>query len=233
MFSALLTGFAILSAGWALPFHVYPDGHIERTVQAIVRDDVLYIEYSVGMNDRTMRQVLDYWNKVSSDTTASEGNSKFLLRTLDSSPQSASSQSSPATSSDAETEFKNDAELLAEFQKQARQRLPGNLYITANQTKISLDPPSETSATRRHMSLTLRFNVELPDSKTIDLSIVDQNFSQSTGDIRLALKATGNLMLPRSNVSPILIRADPVSLGDLNPNQHQQARTITGKIIRP
>ena len=51
--------------------HEFKDGFVERTMAVVVRDQTAIVEYSVGMNAETMRQVVDRWAK-NNKTTPSE-----------------------------------------------------------------------------------------------------------------------------------------------------------------
>lgn len=41
--------------------HEFKDGFVERTMAVVVRDQTAIVEYSVGMNAKTMRQVVELW----------------------------------------------------------------------------------------------------------------------------------------------------------------------------
>ena len=42
--------------------HEFEDGHVERTVALFVEDDRVIVEYGIGCNENTMRELIERWN---------------------------------------------------------------------------------------------------------------------------------------------------------------------------
>ena len=82
------------------------------------------------------------------------------------------------------------------------------------------------------MSATVQFEFTLPAEKVVDLSVVDSNFAQFGGGARYALKVGGNLVLAKSNVAPILVRADRIEFADLSQAAREQAGKIKAQIVQ-
>ncbi len=210
------------------PLHKFPDGYIDRSVSVIVRDQTATIEYSAGMNDETMRQILEKWQSNSPAEKSNANESKaFPDRNTESKQQPATKtdltnpeQDTPESTSqrvsgnalvdDTDEEFvKNDAQLMTEFQKLAAAKLKQNLKIACQNKPLNLKQVNVYVPAKRHMSLTIQFEFTLPPSGPNNLSIVDENFESFDGAVRYSLKGMGNAILASSNVAPILVRAKP------------------------
>jgi hypothetical protein len=126
----------ILPGSTALAPHKFEDGFVERTMAVIIRDDTAYVEYSVGLNETTLTQIVEEWE--SREGSADENSSDAGLTkpapngTIDS-PKSSKDQleksSSPATNNieKAETANSNQPPLIAELSTPiAKQPNPGD-----------------------------------------------------------------------------------------------------------
>jgi hypothetical protein len=234
--------------------HVFPEGYVDRTLGVVVRDRTVCIEYSIGMNDDTMQLVMNHWQasvvprkaapetdpssdgEITSDQATSSpaidssssgtSNAPLNSRPLKPSPDSANEEF-------ADEEFANDQQLAAEFRAMAIAHLSKNLIVSCNGKRLIMSPTSGPPRLRRHMSVTVEYEAILPpETSPVDLSISDENMQNLDGAIRLSLKASGQSVLTRSNVAPILVRAERVELGNLDDSSRQQAQTIKAQIVQ-
>jgi len=86
-------------------------------------------------------------------------------------------------------------------------------------------------APRHPFNLVVRFEFELPPTKSVQLDIADTNFLRQTGAVRYAIKAVGSTMLVKSNAAPIIIRAKRVELVGLSRKETVSATSISAKIL--
>ncbi|MFK7767909.1 MAG: hypothetical protein AB8B55_11860 [Mariniblastus sp.] len=280
--------------------HILEDGFVERTVEVVVRDDVARVEYSVGLNERTMLQLLAGWDVESakralelsdgvstSKNYAPDDESAQAKGKIDSGEKSTPKQESDLSqlskaSADASTtdapavqppgpansksnsalpvpkttkvpNSKNtatddssvenattnepkepaiDAKTLALFAKIAPSKIKNGLKITCDGKPIKVSSLSLDAAPRHPFNLKVVFELSVPKStaETVQLIFQDENFAKQTGAVRYALKTKGNAMLMRSNVAPIIIRAQRVELAGLSSEQREQKTKIIARL---
>ncbi len=257
------------------PLHKFADGYIDRSVSVVVRDQVATIEFSAGMNDATMRKVLDAWRaeapgkgknnaeptsipksknvlterSAATENPARDGNATSAENTRDDSGDlndlGDSGTVKPGTvkpgtakpngiekEAPVQDEFvKNDAQLIAEFQKLAAAKLLNGLNVICQNKALVLKRVNADIPVKRHMSLTIQFEFALPTNKSNKLSIFDKNFQNFDGAVRYSLKGMGNAILASTNVPPILVRAKRVELAELNEIERREACTIEAHIV--
>ncbi len=179
------------------------DGFVERAVQIVIRDDVAAITYSFGLNENTMRQVLDEWN--------SEPDAVTDLREM--------------SSGDSSVESTVDA-----FREAFPDRLAKSLQVSVDGKPLNLQLVSIEPSARHHYSFVANLEFQLPVSKSQKLTIVDVNFQKLMGAARYALKASGSTIIFNSNVAPIIVRAGRHDLSLLAPEKREEICTIKATI---
>ncbi len=188
----------------------------------IVRDQTATVEYSVGLNAKTMQDILDDWNRESQKTELEASSKTPAQPKLD-----------PTTTKpnpDPETEDPIDAALLARFKKIAAEKIAERIEVTCDGRKI-IPTAVELGPTPVHpFLLVVKFEFHLPVSRGIELKVDDRNFPDQTGAVRYALKAKGNSMLLKSDAAPILIRADRVELADMSSDERATCTKISAKL---
>jgi hypothetical protein len=220
--------------------HKFPDGYVDRTIAVLVRNRHVEIEYSIGMNDRTMGRLIEDWqsSEMTSKALFSEenriGNDKS---TIPFEKDSASTMPRLADiellSEDSLPEFtSNDPKVFDAFEKLASERLIAGFQIVKDGRVLKMPDRWEKLPTKRHMSLTLKLEFELPEKKTNDLVIEDKNFHTLAGGIRKSIKAKGNSILAKSNAAPIIVRAQRVERADVDASQWHDANTLRALIVQ-
>ena len=218
--------------------HVYADNYIDRSLSIVIRDQSARIEYSVAMNDTTIRRLIKEWRSPS--VFRSKDGKRLSESRIAAAPhvagerkeKTAMNRSPENAPPAAAEEFKNDATLVAEFRKLLTEHLAKDLLVTCHDQPVTIREINPDTPPRHHMSATVQFEFTLPAKKVVDLSVVDSNFSQCDGGARYALKVGGNLVLANSNVAPILVRADRVEFAELSETAREQACKIKAQIVR-
>ncbi len=221
---------ALLTLGVSPSPHKFENGFVERTMSVIVRSDTAYVEYSVGLNEPTLIDVLSEWKAESNPEATSAPQSGKARPTSRNQSQSTSSESIEIAKSDQPTQSDSDSgtpesavdlpgetlnqsddsashtiddNMLEEFRKLSLAEIPRRLAITLDGQPVVVNSVSEGVAPRHPYTLSIKFQFKIPETKSSDLHIADSNFSQQTGAVRYALKASGDAMLLRSNVAPV------------------------------
>ena len=218
--------------------HVYPDNYIERSVSVVIRDDTARIEYSLAMNDTTIQRLIQQWQSPdeksekinqpsNAETSSQESFDSGDAETKTDSPRSV--QDGPKSDED---DFANDANLVAEFRKLVAEKVAADIRVKCNDQSVVIQEVNPDLPPRYHTTVTMQFEFKLPAEKLVDLSITDSNFSQYDGEARYALKVGGKLVLTKSNVAPILVRAKRIEFADLTESDRAQACQITAQIVR-
>jgi hypothetical protein len=208
----------ILPGSTALAPHKFEDGFVERTMAVIIRDDTAYVEYSVGLNETTLTQIVEEWE--SREGSADENSSDAGLTK----PAPNGTIDSPKSSESVKDIHAIDAELLAKFRMLAVKKIPKNLAISYDGNPIELEAAVDGPPPRHPFTMTIKFKFKLPQSQKSELTIADNNFKNQIGAVRYSLKATGKSMIFQSNVAPILVRSERVMLGkQTNPDKDAQA----------
>ncbi len=217
--------------------HKFEDGFVERSMAIVVRDRSAHVEYSIGLNESTVREVLVKWEPgANPSNSASSGvNNRPLTEPLTVAPVEliATSNGLESTGSlkDASTgkstsfqqsESKNpndghsiSPDLLAKFKELAPDSIGKAIDIHCNGKKIEAFAIKEGPPPRHPFTMTIELEFKLPDSEICDLKINDHNFADQKGAARFSLKAAGRSMLIRSDVAPILVRAERIELSEL------------------
>lgn len=207
----------IIFSGWIEPnVHQFEDGFVERTLSMVVRDRTAYGEYSIGLNDRTLRDVLADWKKGD----------------LTNPPAGAATESDAKEPKDSNA-IQDDPDasaLLDALNQSAAEAITQRLVITCNGNPVKLTAISTGLAPRHPFCVLVKFEFQIPNLQMIDLKVTDNNFLQQPGAFRAAIKTRGNATLMRSNVAPILVRAQRIELDDLSQEQRKQETTISAKI---
>jgi hypothetical protein len=220
--------------------HKFPDGYIDRTISVLIRDRHVEIEYSIGMNDRTMEQVVEAWKEDRSNGKDDPSTSdRISLDTSNLNVSAGKPQAMPRLADvkqpvDGEVpEFvENDPQVLETFEKLAAEKLVADFQVANDGQALGTPGRWTTLPTKRHMSLTLTMNFELPEKKASKLVIRDNNFRDLAGGVRKSIKAKGSSILTKSNAAPIIVRAQRIERADVDVSSWQDANTLEAQIVQ-
>ena len=245
--------------------HVLEDGYVERTVEVVIRDDIAYVEYSIGLNDVTMAQLLrdsdaaKNWkllvrktirltNNKSKGETQIEDPSKENLAEKKSKTEPVDEPVNPAKSNsnekDATEAEATSAPLTQEdllnfekinlnwFSEAAPAIITKGLKITCDGQPVKVESLTLDPAPRHPFDVKVKFQFKIPksDAESIELKVIDSNFLKQTGAVRYALKAKGKAVLLRSNVAPIIVRAQRVEIAGLTEEERKKQTSIEARI---
>lgn len=119
---------------------------------------------------------------------------------------------------------------LDKFQSVAGQEVAKRFKVTCNKKLIPVKNIKVEKAPRHPFVLLIKFELELPVFETGEVVISDENFRQQTGAVRYALKGTGDTMLLKSNVAPIVIRAKRIELSGLSAKETADKTSISARL---
>ena len=233
--------------------HEFDDGHVERSVSYLLRDQQLTLEYSVGLNPNTMYTLLGEWNvdipqqlkqqidqraELTQDakTAANPSTSDENTVAEGDSPGSAGQDAAPA-SDPREPEVEDPIDLAIEqlFRQHVEPQIRKQLELQLNDQPIPLTLQSVNISPRHHVNLTIRYEVDFPAGGNLRFRATDANFLKNRGGVRYAFKGLGRAMVLASNVEPVLVRAERVDLGKIRADKRLKYTTVETTIafIKP
>ncbi|WP_148618867.1 hypothetical protein [Mariniblastus fucicola] len=186
----------ILSISWVTlaDAHEFETGHIERSIDVIVRGQDVEIKYSLGLADETIVDWLVRAEKLDDADEARFRKSIAELESVSSSETSSLTQASdeltgpteapvegePDTSGVQDSEFAAPLEFQTELVSLLCDRLSGavceNLQIASNGRPITFDETTVSNSSRHHVAMQITFRATLSTTKATELSITDRNF---------------------------------------------------------
>ena len=176
--------------------HDLEDGFVERAVQVRVRDGKLHVEYTIGLTEPTMQQIVD------------SANSKKSAPSMDHATSDASS--------DVRENFKSVARFL----------LSQDITLEIDGVAHDLVFDSVSDYPKHNYDFVFNLSCKLSASKQSELVCVDRSFNKMDGAVRYALKSNGNSIISRTNVAPIIVRSKRHDLGTLKPDERHNACQI-------
>ena len=211
--------------------HEYPNGFVERSLSIVLRDNVAYGEYSIGLNQATAESFLRKSKvpKFASTTTRSALPGRLATAEIE-----------ILAPPNAAGEHLTDLETIQRFAKSPTVWFQNHLNISINSKPVKIKNVQVSPASKHPFSILVKFRFSI-SSASVDtakpnkyrLSIKDGIFPSYEGAVRQALKVKGSGMLINSNVAPILVRAQRIEINPVAgpesplPSQAQQ-ETSTG-----
>ena len=204
-----------------LSAHEFADGHVERSLSFVVQDQKVFVEYAVGCNTNTMKALLNQWQASSESASA----------TTPPVPPAAAGSIVPTVSTPADTSANDplaaaDVEIEKAFQTAVLAEIARQLDVTCNGKRVDIRPVSVELSPRHHVNALARLEFDLPQADKIRLIAHDFLFQGNDGAVKYALKPKQSTILLRSNVAPILVRAERVELNGLGPEARAQKTII-------
>ncbi|MEE2826323.1 MAG: hypothetical protein VYE64_06820 [Planctomycetota bacterium] len=125
----------------------------------------------------------------------------------------------------------SDQDLNENFRRVAFDKISAGLKVSLNGKPVRLRKVSCEPSPRHHFSLVARYELALgKPKKPVELELVDENFTAYEGAVRYSLKAMGSAMVLRSNVAPIIVRAERYELADLPPEKRIEVCRVRAKL---
>ncbi len=122
-------------------------------------------------------------------------------------------------------------QLLAELQSLGPEQIARGVVVTCDGKPLKIRNVTADLAPRHPFVLVVKFEFEIPATKSAILEIKDQNFREQTGAVRYAIKALGNLMLVKSDAAPIIIRAKRLELAELSKKETISKTSISAQLL--
>jgi len=222
VFQTLFAGLAVC-VGTASGFDELPDDFVEKTVAVVVRDREVHLEICVGANENTLRKLLTRALEPSSGTSVAL--ESVALGTVN--RESKSGLGDTRAVDRLNPNAINSQQLNDVLREFYFEKLLENLTVTINDQETELTKVSVEQSVRHHFAWVAKYSFEIPSRmRKLDLVIQDNTFLEYNGAARYALKATGNAMVLKSNVAPIIVRSQRHELRNLD----AEARSVTCRI---
>jgi len=210
--------------------HQFEDGYIERAIAVRIRDRHVRIEYSIGLNDATMKKFIHRWPN---DQALYKQFQKTQIEDI-ASPNPNDQKSGAPTEQPInlpeDGSLVNEIDLVRAFAKVATPQLKNGIRVMSNNQPLILKLVSATPSAKHHATLETVWTTHLPSEATVELSVQDANFLTQPGGIKYSLKTSGSSMTLRSNVAPILIRSTRIELESVTAEQRLLAPGIKAGI---
>ena len=105
-------------------------------------------------------------------------------------------------------------------------QLAEGLNVMIGETRVTVKPVTIEPAAKHHFTWVARMKFQLAESKSTEITINDENFTQHDGAARYSIKALGTAMILKSNTAPIIIRAKRHLLDSLPELQRKEVCQI-------
>ena len=226
---------AICLVGWLSATQAYAheleDGFVERSVAVVVRPDNATISYSIGANEVTRGQLVAMWTRdqesEASEAHLDDGNSQQMADTS--------------------------------FLRVVGDAVVKGTTVEVDGTPVSLELVEVIPTPRHPVEATVVMRMKLPtsakDAGSIALKVYDRNFEAGPratqaradphadgsqelpvllgGAFRYAIKGAKGVMLNRSTVAPILVRAKRRLVAEIPADQIDAEQQFSAEVILP
>ena len=280
--------------------HEFEDGFVERTFAVVIRDDLATAKYSIGLNESTLRDLLDHWKKpevakptgtdeelshktlgpaqtnvqskgligsevsqnqntdlqqpeanqfdaqaktepekpaaapaAPTDAAPTDGSGSEASSDVAETPSANASGESPEAQSSEHLDKPIPEELLASLRKLGPAQIARQITVSCNGKPLQIKNVSAAAAPRHPFNLVVQFEFEIPSLESAKLKIEDQNFRQHSGAIRYALKVLGSTILVKSDVAPLIVRAQRHELAGLSKKEAAIRTSIAAEVLLP
>jgi len=170
--------------------HEFETGHIERSIDVIVRGQKIEVKYSIGLADET---IVDWL--VREELLAESEEARFRdciakleeaearkTKTSDTDPESNSQEKKSE-----EADSPNPLEFQTELMKLLRDKLADSvcekLVLRTNGVQIEIAETSVSNPARHHVAMEIILKAELPSKAETEFSLVDGNFLDVVNDV--------------------------------------------------
>lgn len=116
--------------------HEFEDDHVERSVAVVVRGDIGRIEYSIGLNPQTRKQLIEHWTGPVSKP--------------------------PCTTAGISTDTDTGTDTDDPFLTLAAENVVRRLQVTLDDTLVPLELVSSSASARHHVDVTITVRFKIP-----------------------------------------------------------------------
>jgi hypothetical protein len=126
----------------------------------------------------------------------------------------------------------SDSELMSAFASDLALHLADKIFIEVDGQQVQAQVNQARPGGQHHVSAMIELKVPfIGNSQGISLKVVDRSFPDLNGAIRLACKGRGNVMLRKSNVAMLVVRANRIEYSNLPINDREIASTLEALIL--
>ena len=132
---------------------------------------------------------------------------------------------------DISEEYENETDLTNRFCEEIRHRLLEKFELRLDGEPLELEVTNVDPFAEHHKTAVMKLVAQIPEEVTGgQITFQDSSFMKLDGAVRYAIKGRGTTLVTKSNVAPIIIRADRVELGPLDAEQRLAACLIDAKL---
>lgn len=168
--------------------HEFETGHIERSIDAVVRGQKIEVKYSIGLADET---IVDWLVREALLGTADEqrfrkciadleGTSDLVETTPDPEsalrPEKKSSEEKQAEDSKAAEPLEFQTELMELLRDKLSDSVCEKLILKVDNVQLEFGETSVSNSARHHVAMEITLKADLPTKDAVELTLVDQNF---------------------------------------------------------
>lgn len=159
-----------LIGGKNVEAHIFDRGHIERSIDVVIRDRDVDIRYAIGLSDETMLDMLI-------EAEAIEGEEAADFRAaIDALPKSDAQSPADAANAIELAPLDFQTQLLKRFVDQVGSGLSHKIVLMANDTAIDFRSQSISISPRNHVAMEIRLRATLPAADALKIKLTDSNF---------------------------------------------------------
>ena len=147
--------------------HEFERGHIERSIDIVIRDRTVNVRYAIGLSDTTM---VDWLVKENSISEAEQQRLRKLIAEFENDKQPSDSEAEQDVEP---AEFQTD--LMGRFKEELGQKICDSFELICNDEKLEFTQQLSSSP-RRHVVLEICLTSRILDAETAELIFVDRNF---------------------------------------------------------
>ncbi|MEQ1905495.1 MAG: hypothetical protein ABL888_15000 [Pirellulaceae bacterium] len=126
----------------------------------------------------------------------------------------------------------SDSELMSAFANDLALHLPEKLFLEVDGRQVQPQVNQARPGGQHHVSAMIELKVPFTgNSQGTTLKVIDRSFPDLDGAIRLACKGRGAVMLRKSNVAMLVVRANRIEFANLPNSDREIASTIEALIL--
>ncbi len=167
--------------------HEFEDGHVERSVDIVVRNRDVQLKYAIGLSDSTIVDWLAREELLAADelerfhSLIDEYEKKAGSNEADGESEP-DTTSKPVANNSAEVvadpaEFQT--EIQAMLQEKLGKKICDNLKLTCNDSELEFRETVFSKSSRHHVTLEITAKTKLPDDGVIEFAFNDLNFLEA------------------------------------------------------
>jgi hypothetical protein len=166
--------------------HEFERGHVERSMDVIVRGNKIEVKYSLGLSDETIVDWLVNENAIESADEQrfrkciADYEARSNVSRDDSKKTSSHEEAQPVDAEDRKEIVAEPLAFQTELIGMLKQKLAGkiadNLAIVANDIRIAPEEPVVSTSPRHHVAMEIVLKASLTKVASTELSVIDRNF---------------------------------------------------------